>query len=134
MALFSVNSINAQVLVKVRLIDQESKEQINFAELRIAKLQKPILYTQNAYFQFRIKPGFFELQINSPGYEELNLPVKIRRDTSLLLHLTPVVYRIEEIEIRDNKLKSELQKSSLNIEQISLDENSRAEQNSLAEI
>tara|TARA_R110002096_G_scaffold126532_2_gene273549 strand:+ start:35076 stop:37376 length:2301 start_codon:yes stop_codon:yes gene_type:complete len=134
MALFSVNSINAQVLVKVRLIDQESKEQIDFAELRIAKLQKPKLYTQNAYFEFRIKPGFFELQINSPGYEELNLPVKVRRDTSLLLQLTPVVYRIEEIEIRDNKLKSELQKSSLNIEQISLDENSRAEQNSLAEI
>lgn len=127
-------NLHSQIRLGGKVIDSETKEPIVLGELIVLNSENELIKIEKGNFVLFLNPGVHKFRLTSKGYLELNFQLKLKNDSLINLTMSPSYRQMEEVLIEDNGLKSELQSSSLNIEQFALEENSKTQQNSLAEV
>jgi len=107
--LCSLFSATAQIQVKSKIIDKETKKAIPFANISIAETTKGTISNKEGDFQLYISTSGLNTRvlISSLGYESISIhPKKIEKSIELI----PVSYDISEVKVSANKLMSDPKK------------------------
>ncbi len=123
----------SQVSLKGKIIDKESKEALASAIIEVHETGTFLELSPSGDFVLELESKSYTLHFLANGYLPKELHLNLKKDTILTIEMQPSYQEMKEVLIEDFHLKKELAQSSLNIEQIRLDQISKAEQNSLSE-
>lgn len=123
----------AQVKLSGTLIDIESKERLVSGLIEIHENGTILELNSSGTFALDLEQGTYTLHFVSNAYLPHELQIILKKDSSIIIEMSPSYQEMNEVLIEDFHLKKQLAQSSQNIEQIQLNQISKAEQNSLSE-
>lgn len=124
----------AQFQLKGSIVDQQSGEAITFAKIEIPQLNSKIVTDLLGNFEVLLYPDNYEIQVTALGYKVKTLQISLFSDTSIVVKMDALFQEIDEVLIADQQLRAELNKTSLNIEQLQLSNSENSQANSFAEL
>lgn len=107
-----------RVQLRGRIIDRETREPIARASVELAELNRGAVCNERGEFSLpRLHPGRYTLRLRCLGYQPIDLPLTLRRDSAFTYALRPLSFALKEVEVLASFPKN---KTSVVIEQEAL--------------
>lgn len=126
-------NLRGQVTLSGVLMDGETGENLVYGKVEIEENKIRTSVNNTGEFLLLLKKGEYQLLFTSPGYNPKKVLFQLDSNSFITVELTASFFDLKEVVIEDEDQKSNLEKSSLNIDQIHLSTSEKGIQNSLSE-